>query len=61
MWAVSVCLSVWMESACVIRGGAFENVTVLAAIAVNEDGCREVLGAAKGMKEGETSWAGFFQ
>ena len=33
------------------RGGEYENVAVLVAIAVNEDGFREVLGAAEGMKE----------
>ena len=32
-------------------GGEYENVAVLVAIAVNEDGYREVLGAAEGMKE----------
>ena len=32
-------------------GGEFENVSILVAIAVNEDGYREVLGAAEGMGE----------
>ena len=32
-------------------GGEYENVFVLVTIAVNEDGYREVLGAAGGMKE----------
>lgn len=32
-------------------GGEFENVAILVAIAANEDGCHEVLGVAKGMKE----------
>ena len=31
------------------------------AIAVNEDGYREVLGAAEGMKEDKESWKEFFQ
>ena len=31
------------------------------AIAVNEDGYREVLGAAEGMKEDKASWLSFFQ
>ena len=31
-------------------GGEYENVAILVAIAVNEDGYREVLGAAEGMK-----------
>ena len=42
-------------------GGEYENVAVLATIAVNEDGFREVLGAAEGMKEDKTSWVNFFQ
>ena len=42
-------------------GGEYENVAILVAIAVNEDGYREVLGAAEGMKEDNTSWVGFFQ
>ena len=42
-------------------GGEYENVAVLAAIAVNEDGYREVLGAAEGMKEDKASWVSFFQ
>ena len=32
-------------------GGEYENVAVLVAIAVNEDGFHEVLGTAEGMKE----------
>ena len=36
-------------------GGEFENVAILVAIAVNEDRCREVLGAAEGMKEDKAS------
>ena len=31
-------------------GGEFENVAILVAIAVNQDGYREVIGAAEGMK-----------
>ena len=42
-------------------GGEYENVSVLVAIAVNEDGYREVLGAAEGMKEDKASWVNFFQ
>ncbi len=42
-------------------GGEYENVSVLVAIAVNEDGYREVLGAAEGMKEDKASWAEFFK
>lgn len=32
-------------------GGEFENVSILVAIGVDEDGYREVIGAAEGMKE----------
>ncbi len=42
-------------------GGEYENVSILVAIGVNEDGYRKVLGAAEGMKEDKSSWAGFFQ
>ena len=36
-------------------------MAILVAIAVNEDGYREVLGAAEGMKEDKASWVSFFQ
>ena len=42
-------------------GGEYENVAILVAIAVNEDGFREVLGAAEGMKEDKDIWVSFFQ
>ena len=42
-------------------GGEYENVAVLVAIAVNEEGYHEVLGAAEGMKEDKASWVSFFQ
>ena len=42
-------------------GGESENVSVLVAIAVNEEGFREVLGAAEGMKEDKASWINFLQ
>ena len=42
-------------------GGEYENIAVLVAMAVNEDGYREVLGAAEGMKEDKASWVRFFQ
>ena len=42
-------------------GGEYENVAILVAIAVNEDGFREVLGAAEGMREDKASWVNFFQ
>ena len=40
-------------------GGAFENVAILVAIAVNQDGYREVIGAAEGMKEDKEGWRSF--
>lgn len=36
--------------------GKFENVAILVAIAVNEDGYCEVLGTAEGMKKDKASW-----
>ena len=42
-------------------GGEFENVAILVAIAVDEDGYRQILGAAEGMKEDKASWGSFFQ
>lgn len=42
-------------------GGEFENVDIFVAIAVNEDGYREVLGTAEGMKEDKASSISFFQ
>ena len=40
-------------------GGEFENVSILVAIGVDEDGYREVIGAAEGMKEDRESWRNF--
>ena len=41
-------------------GGEIQNVSILVAIGVNEDGCREIIGAAEGMKEDRESWRSFF-
>ena len=41
-------------------GGEVQNVSVLVAIGVNQDGYREILGAAEGMKEDHESWKNFF-
>lgn len=41
-------------------GGEIQNVSFLVAIGVNEDGCREIIGAAEGMKEDKDSWRTFF-
>lgn len=40
-------------------GGSYENVAILVAMAVNEDGQREVIGAAEGGKEDRESWLNF--
>ncbi|HYQ71873.1 MAG TPA: IS256 family transposase [Gammaproteobacteria bacterium] len=42
-------------------GGEVKNVSVLAAIGVDQDGFRRVLGAAEGHKEDKTSWLGFLK
>ena len=41
-------------------GGEIQNVTILVAIGVNNEGYREILGAAESMKEGHESWRNFF-
>ena len=42
-------------------GGEYENVAILIAMAVNDDGYREVIGAAEGMKEDIASWLEFLK
>ena len=42
-------------------GGTYENVAILIAMAVNEDGFREVIGASEGMKEDKASWQEFLK
>ena len=42
-------------------GGEYENVSILVAIGVNEEGYREILGAKEGMKEDKGSWLEFFR
>ena len=42
-------------------GGEYENVAILLALGVDEDGYREVLGAAEGMKEDSESWLEFLR
>lgn len=37
-------------------GGSYENVAVMVAIGVNDDGCREVIGAAEGFTESSERW-----
>ena len=41
-------------------GGEIQYVAVLVAIGVNNEGYREILGAAEGMKEDHESWKNFF-
>ena len=41
-------------------GGEIQNVSILVAIGVSQDGCREILGVAEGMKEDRESWRSFF-
>lgn len=41
-------------------GGEIQNVSILVAIGVSQDGCREIIGAAEGMKEDKESWRAFF-
>ena len=40
-------------------GGSYENVAVMVAIGVNEDGCREVVGCAEGFTESKECWRDF--
>lgn len=40
-------------------GGSFENVSVMVAIGVNDDGYREVIGAAEGFTESAECWREF--
>ena len=42
-------------------GGEIQNVSVLVAIGVNQNGYREIIGAAEGMKEDYDSWLYFFK
>jgi transposase-like protein len=42
-------------------GGEYTNVAVLVAMAVNDEGFREVIGAAEGMKEDSASWLSFLK
>ena len=41
-------------------GGEIQNVSVLVAIGVSQDKCREILGAAEGMKMDHENWHSFF-
>src|SRR5512132_4661409 len=42
-------------------GGEVRNVSLLVAIGVNEEGCREVLAVTEGSKEDKASWTAFLR
>ncbi len=42
-------------------GGEVKNVSVLAAIGVDQDGYRRILGVAEGHKEDKAGWLGFLK
>ena len=52
---------VYVDGICLKRawGGAFENVAVMVAIGVNDDGFREVIGAEEGFTESAECWQEF--
>ena len=52
---------VFVDGFCLKRawGGSFENVAVMVAIGVNDDGYREVIGAAEGFTESAECWREF--
>ena len=54
---------VWLDAIWLKRSWAGEvrNVSVLVAIGVGDDGCREVLGVQEGMKEDKESWSDFLK
>lgn len=49
---------VWLKRS---WGGEVRNIAVLVAIGVNEQGFREILGVAEGMKEDAESWRSFLR
>jgi len=42
-------------------GGDVENVSILVALAVDDEGVREIIGASEGAKEDKESWLGFLR
>ena len=42
-------------------GGEVQNVSVLVAVGVNQDGYREILGVAEGSREDKVSWSNFLR
>ena len=55
------CPYVCIDGICLKRswGGSYENVAVMVAIGVNEDGYREVIGCAEGFTESSECWRDF--
>lgn len=53
---------VYVDGVCLKRSwsGEIQNVSILVAIGVSQDGCREIFGAAEGMKKECESWHSFF-
>jgi len=53
---------VFVDGVCLKRswGSEIQNLTILVAVGVNVNGCREIIGAAEGMKEDRESWRTFF-
>lgn len=54
---------VWLDAIWLKRswGGEVQNVSVLVAVGVDEEGYRDVLGVQEGAKEDKASWYGFLQ
>lgn len=42
-------------------GGEVQNVSVLVAVGVNDEGYREILGVAEGSREDKESWSSFLR
>jgi putative transposase len=49
---------IWMKRS---WGGSVKNISVLVAIAVNEEGFREIIGVSEGAKEDKESWRSFLR
>lgn len=49
---------IWMKQA---WGGEVENISILVAVGVNEDGYREIVGVCEGRKEDAESWRGLLR
>lgn len=59
-WDIGV-LDLWNDADMSTVSAEDYALYILVAIAVNEDGYREILGAAEGMKEDKASWTEFFK